>query len=545
MAKERSCWSVCFVRKTTKTAVSREEGDRRNEVDLHADSSSAGTNISSVDPEEERRPPERPTRVVLPQVETPPAVRWSDAHPPPDFQQLFASIQRHEAVLTGHLKALNCHQQASSLPEALLPPRDDGTSYFAPTADTEKNFGDRIAEIDITTDAAFRSLSKTTKSGETAPRLAHMRKFWLSLDNMSEYWDTSMDQYYSREIPVRPIPSKCNVILQSKEFYKGRRTGPANEMPDTWRAETVRAFVEGVTSAFNCRVSQPYVAPGRVAPVIQINKLEQPIRLSGLVMRLPADQNKARSGILEGPVIGIFESNCIDFISTEAAAKNRSEHHLLREIAALLFLAQQRRREGQTATTPGEGEWYTTEPRWGGGAGHRLSKLEEAEAEHRKILARLTKIKPESLTTSQRNEEREARRELKIQQVTAKRWAAVKGAAGLWDSRTEYKAVGRSPGSPYDEVRKLPASARYPDYKANKSRRYSSSPASSTTSASSNSPSTMRTRTILQLASSRVKLYLWRKTGVSLDWNARTGSIFSIRNRGYRLSGVFGALWSM
>jgi hypothetical protein len=518
MAKERSCWSMCFARKTTKTAMSREEGDGGNEEDLHADSSSAGTNISGVDPEEERRPPERPTQVVLPQVEAPPAVRWSDAHPPPDFQQLFASIQRHEAVLTGHLKALNCHQQASSLPEALLPPRDDGTSYFAPTAATEKNFGDRLAEIDITTDAAFRSLSKTTKQGEKAPRLAHMRKFWLSLDNMSEYWDTSMDQYYSREIPVRPIPSQCNVILQSKEFYKGRRTGPANEMPDTWRGDTVRAFVEGVTSAFNCRVSQPYVAPGRVAPVIQINKLEQPIRLSGLVMRLPADQTKARTGILEGPVIGIFESNCIDFSSTEAGAKNRSEHQLLREIAALLFVAQQRRREGQTATTPGEGEWYTTEPRWGGGAGHRLSKLEDAEAEHRRILTRLTKIKPESLTASQRSEEREARRDLKSQQVTAKRWATVKGAAGLWDPRTEYKAVGKSPGSPYDEVRKLPASARFSrlQQKTNKKnpRRYSSSPASSTTSASSNSPSTALTRTISQLASSRVKLP-WRKTGVS------------------------------
>ena len=447
---------MCFARKTTKTAMLREEGERGHEEDLDADISSAGANISGIDPEEERSPPERPTPVVFPQVDAVHVVRWSDAHPPPDFQQLFASIQRHEAVLTGHLKALNCHQQACSLPEALLPLRDDGTSYFAPTADTEKNFGDRIAEIDITTDAAFRSLSKTTKPGQIAPRLAHLRKFWLSMDNMAEYWDTSMDQYYSREIPVRPIPSQCNVILQSKEFYKGRRTGPAKEMPETWRADTVRAFVEGVTSAFNCRVSQPYIAPGRVAPVIQINRLEQPIRLSGVVMRLPADQAKARSGILEGPVIGIFEANCIDFSSTEAAAKNRSEHHLLREIAAMLFLAQQRRRESQTATSPGEGEWYTTKPRWGGGAGHRLSKLEEAEADHRKILTRLTRINPDLLTNAQRNEEREARRELKSQQVTAKRWTTVKGAAGLWDPRTEYKAVGRSPGSPYDEVRSPP-----------------------------------------------------------------------------------------
>jgi hypothetical protein len=455
MAMERSCWSVCFPKKTRKTATPHERRNRGNEEDLFADSMDAGTNISGIDPEEERQPPERPTHIAFPHVEATPVVRWSDAHPPPDFQKLFASIQRHEAVLTGHLKALNCHQQATSLPEALLPMRDDGTGYFAPAADTEKNFGDRIAEIDITNDAAFRALSKTTKPGEVAPRLAHMRKFWLSLDNMAEYWDTTADQYYNREIPVRPIPAQCNVILQNKEFYKGRRTGVGREMPDVHRADTVRAFVEGVTSAFNCRVSQPYVAPGRVAPVIQINKLEQPIRLSGVVMRLPANQTKARSGILEGPVIGILESNCIDFTSAASTSKNKSEHHLLREIAALLFLAQQRRREGQTAITPGEGAWYTTKPRWGGGPGHRLSKLEQAEDEHREILTRLTRIKAESLTNSSRNEEREARRELKGQQVTAKRWAAVKGNAGLWDPRTEYKAVGRSPGSPYDEVREL------------------------------------------------------------------------------------------
>jgi hypothetical protein len=453
MAKERGCWSACFAKKTTKSATPREGRDRGNDEYLFADNMSAGTKIIGIDPEEERSPPERPTPIAFPQVDATPVARWSDAHPPPDFQQLFASIQRHEAVLTGHLKALNCHQQAGSQPEDLLPLRDDGTSYLAPTADTEKDFGDRIAEIDITTDAAFRSLSKTTKPGDIAPRLAHMRKFWINLETMAEYWDASEDQYYSREIPVRPIPSQCHVILQNKEFYKGRRTGPGTEMSDGYRADTVRGFVEGITSAFNCRVSQPFIAPGRAAPVIQINKLEQPVRLSGVVMRLPTDQTKARSGILEGPVIGVFDHNCINFSSAEEASMNKSEHHLLREIAVLLYLAQQRRREDQKATIPGEGTWYTTQPRWGGGAGHRLSKLEEAEAEHRKILTRLTKIKPEALTNKQRNEEREARREVNSQKVTAKRWATVKGPAGLWAPRIEYKAVGKTPGSQYDEVR--------------------------------------------------------------------------------------------
>lgn len=420
-------------------------------MDLSADNMSAGTTISGIDPEEERQPQERPTRIVFPQVEANPVARWSDAHPPPDFQKLFASIQRHEAILGGHIEALNCHHQTSPSADALLPPRDDGTSYLTPTADKEKILGDRIAEIDITNDAAFRSLSKTTKPGEKAPRLAHMRKFWLGLDNMAQFWDTTADQYYYREVPVRPIPSQCNVILQEKEFYKGRRTGSGREMPDAYRVDTVRAFVEGITSAFNCRVSRPFVAQGRSAAMLQINKLEQPVRLTGVVMRLPADQTKARSGILEGPVMGVFESNCIDFGSKTEYPKKTSELHLLSEMAALLFLAQQRRRQGQTATKPGEGAWYTTKPRWGGGAGYQLAKLQQAEDDHREILARLAKVK--SMTNSNRNEERDARRELQGQQSAAKKWATMKGSSGSWDPKTEYRAIGKSPESSYDEVR--------------------------------------------------------------------------------------------
>ena len=454
-AKERSCWFACFARKTRIIAILHEERDGGNQADLLADKTCAGTNLVGIDPEDEREPPEKPTHIIFPQVEATPVVRWSDANPPPDLQHLFASIQRHEAVLTRHLKALNCYLRAGALADALLPQRDNGTSYFPPTSETDKQFGTRIAEIDITNDAAFRALSKTTKPGDMAPRLAHMRKFWLSLDNMAQYWDTTADQYYSREIPVRPIPSQCNVILQSKEFYKGRRTGIGSEMPDSYRVDTVRAFVEGITSAFNCRVSQPFVAPGRVAPVIQINKLEQPIRLPGVVMRLPADRTKARSGILEGPVIGIFESNCIDFGSTEQVFKNKSEHHLLREIAALLYLAQQRRREGQTAVILGKGAWYTTKRRWGGGPGGRLAKLEQAEYAYTDASIRVDKAEAlsDALSTPTHTEERQAKREMKSLEMSAKKWATIKGNAGLWDPKAEYKAVGKSPGSRYDEVR--------------------------------------------------------------------------------------------
>ena len=46
---------------------------------------------------------------------------------------------------------------------------------------------------------------------------------------------------------------------------------------------------------------------------------------------------------------------------------------LMREVAAMLLLGQERAREGKSPTIPGQGKWYTTVPRWGGGPGGEIS----------------------------------------------------------------------------------------------------------------------------------------------------------------------------
>ena len=45
---------------------------------------------------------------------------------------------------------------------------------------------------------------------------------------------------------------------------------------------------------------------------------------------------------------------------------------LMREVAAMLLLGQERAREGKSPTIPGQGKWYTTVPRWGGGPGGEI-----------------------------------------------------------------------------------------------------------------------------------------------------------------------------
>lgn len=331
MAREKS-WFVGRTRKrgdyTTRIATPPRENTSAEEILGHlANELETGASIGGPDPETERDPPARALEIVFPRATRVSPVSWSDDHPPPNYQRLFASMTKPEVILTGHLKALNFDHRPCSDGDALVPLRDENTPYIPSTSSADKKFADRIAELDVTNDVAFRALSKTTRPGEKAPRLVNTRKFWTHLDNMSHYWDTTADQYYSFEIPVEANEPNQTTSTKSVERYKGRRTANGEDMPDAYRADTVNAFVEGVTNAFNCRVSQPYVLPRRLAPSLQVSKLEQPVRLTGIVLRLPADRDKARAGIMEGPLMGILERNTIDFgskVSTKASSRSQN-----------------------------------------------------------------------------------------------------------------------------------------------------------------------------------------------------------------------------
>jgi hypothetical protein len=450
-------WFVGFVKKpansTTSTATpsrGRVEGNER--MNWLANKMRAGANIGGIDPDKERDAPPRVLAPVFPKTTKMIPVRWSSDHPPPDFERLFASIQRPESVLTGHLLALNCDHQPCRPGDALLPLRDDGTSYFpSKTSEEDMQFAERIAELNITNDAAFRAIHKTTKPGEKAPRLTNMRRFWSSLENMAQYWDTSADRYYFINVPAEPEKPDSEHPTKAVRRYKGRRTGSGRDMPDIYRANTVNDFVAGVTSAFNCRVGPAYIAPTRFAPTMQIGNLEQPVRLTSVVLRIPNARDKQRAGLLEGPVMGVLERNAIDFGSTAGfdVSWRKSDHDLLREIGAMLMIVQQRAHEGQT-TTQDEDKWYRTKPRWGGKPGRKLPQLEACEEEYEDLIMRMATTEAEKINLDAQR--LSAGRKLQRAQAHAKKWTTTTPTPSLWHAKTDYQAIGKQPGSPYDEV---------------------------------------------------------------------------------------------
>ena len=446
---------------------------------------------------------------------------WTESSPPPEFRSLFAKVLKPADILDSHKQALNITVLPACPVDEFIPAAPDGTSYlpedttppgqdiksYAEAAGANsveskkrKDFDERVAELRIENDTAFRAITRTVVEGVRPPRLAYMRKFWEGLENMSPYWDCSLDRYYEKEDDGceksakrqrlgsvsnvgnhseafeadRPLPllngSKCcddqenhdpqhesndedtdhavdsSGTLSStttRMRYKGRRTGTGRGMPDQFRTDTVRGFVEGTIWPFQASLSAP-----RRMPLVQFNKLNLPVRQTAAVYRLPRDRLKGRQGWLEGPIVTIQARPETDFEGEDKDAEGiKARLDLMREIGGILQIAQERRREGTNEVKPGEGQWYTSKPRWGGGAG--------GEAENEIGKDDILQTIEESLRAAEGLGNRREKNSGKTRKAKtpALLWKELKCGSGYWDSRTDYSAIGKSLGSNYDEVR--------------------------------------------------------------------------------------------
>ena len=420
----------------------------------------------------------------------------------------------------------------------LVPRGPDGSSYLLPVESDEssgtpsyadaaksdpvtgrkrKEFEERLSELQVDNDLAYRTISRTVAHGVKPPRLAYMRKFWEGLDTMAQYWDCSLDaylpatsadndgeksakrqrlethpsasassQYSERSLPIiqsghsgittaerMPTPddqgqisgatkeksnnstttpldeilrehnsSTVSIEPHSRMRYRGRRTGTGSQMPDQFRVDTVRAFVEGVVWPFRASVHPP-----RTMPLIHFNKLNLPVRQTAAVYRVPSDRIRGRQGWLEGPILSLQVRPEIEFSkSTSEQSMAVARLDLLREVGALLQLAQQRRREGKIEVKSGEGQWWTTKPRWGGGPGGEVQN----EIGNTDILQAAEELL--GAAREKKGKASDASRERK-RKTPAMLWKELKCGKGYWDPKTEYTAIGKDPASAYDEVR--------------------------------------------------------------------------------------------
>jgi hypothetical protein len=286
----------------------------------------------------------------------------------------------------------------------------------------------------------------------------------------------------NHDLDVGKVEEKKDDPPALKRVYKGRRTGTGREMPDEYRDEMLKGFIEPAAWAYGCQVVKPLMQP-RLA----VGTTLVPVKHNLVVGRSPKERVAARKGLLEGPVLAILGRNTLGYwIDTpwpELEDSKAKVYDLLREVAAMLRLAQERVREGKKEVRPGAGKWWTTKPRWGGGSGGPMGWEDELQREYYIEAGRVKyeKSRKRSLTEAEvdriladpmeeglqeektpipinfkKKLSREARKgagtkpggNLKRWNMMAERWKLVQTGPSLWDDQRIYMRIGKEQAPP-------------------------------------------------------------------------------------------------
>jgi hypothetical protein len=252
----------------------------------------------------------------------------------------------------------------------------------------------------------------------------------------------------SRVLPARIAPSRfpntMNMEPQEKladmsnGSYRGYRIGNGSEMPDQYRIDCVRAFIEPIAWAFGVTLSQH-----RRPPVLILEHVRFPVRMSSVAWRGPQDRMKARQGWMEGPVLGIQCRPDVNFGAT-GNIDAESDLDAIRELGGLLLLAQERARDGKIEQLAGEGKWWTTKERWGGGPGGEVG---DTTAPHG-IPDSNVVTKPQETSVERNMDGSRVRRRPTPAQI----WKIVKPGNPLWDPKVVYEAIGKNKSTEWDDV---------------------------------------------------------------------------------------------
>lgn len=295
---------------------------------------------------------------------------------------------------------------------------------------------------------ALRTIQKRKpRPGHALPHITEFRRFWSQIDLVSNYWDSSLDHYFEAgsEPATQKSPrgfKRLSMALGSHssdahkpatgQRYKGRRISTGSKMPDQFRVDMVRHLIEPIAWAFGCISMNP-----KKVPQMQVGRLRLPVTQTAVVWRNSQDKATSKKGITEGPLLGVQCRSETGFVRD----KHTASLDAAREIAGLLLLAEERAREGNAPLLLGDGKWWTSKPRWGGGRGGEFG---EADG---------NKDRPAISSTGRRGS-------MPIQMPAGAQrgrseediWRELKSGPGLFDPQHTYLAVGKDRAQPHDTV---------------------------------------------------------------------------------------------
>lgn len=400
-----------------------------------------------------------------------------------DFNRLFVSLEKN--VSTEHLQAfeLSPHGEIPLdrlIPDECLPPsewlQDPSLATQASDAKTNpaklsngipcpgrKEFYDRAKELLYDTDAAFGVISGKGIKGTRPVRLAYSHKFYQHLLLMAEYWDTSKDHYTQEG---------------DKLMYTGRRYGASHEMPPQFREDTVCAFVEMCIWPFRCNIQNPQAS---VTRKLRFQDRYLPIQgVTSAVCRNTTDRQKAKRGIMEGPLMGIHCRNITTFRAEGQALGQGKEEllDLLFEVGAALLVAQKRAREGKEEVQPGKDRF------WGNRSTRHLGEVgggkqdKETNARARREIASedgdpMEGVEVEGGGADEKSNETggnektsetggNGSKKRKQRPGATQAYLDAKPPESMWEGKVEYRMIGKDVGAGADNVRFPPFQRTHP-----------------------------------------------------------------------------------
>lgn len=365
---------------------------------------------------------------------------------------------------------------------------------------TRGDFYDRHRELSYANDAGFRGFSRTNApDGTPPPRLTFGRPFFEHLDTLVQYWDTSLDEYIlpsptkmdtsgsiqarldgqdeprkktklseedlpslagrveSEQIPEPTMPKIIPALRQSRSRrifgkqkanspppppgkYRGWRVDTGKNMPSSARDMIVKAIVDLAVWPFCMHVDQAE----RSIPKLCIKSLKIIVPLSKRVWRDPSTREEARRGVVCGPALGISARHTMGFVDN----KFGSDLDLLRELGAVLLIAQERNREGRNESAPGKDKWWNEKPRWAGFPyqvpGEYQKDLNSEESNERR--------RENRYATGLRKRKDTLPQDMTLRQRAIHLYKINAPSAPNWDGKARYTRIGSVPGASYDEV---------------------------------------------------------------------------------------------
>ncbi|KAI1428962.1 hypothetical protein F5Y12DRAFT_584968 [Xylaria sp. FL1777] len=442
-----------------------------------------------------------PTPLSLPQCnpQWPQSIGSSGKRPLPSLVRFLQTLHRPTEVNESHFAALGVHVHVDASAEDVVPnpsclPSASGwdgidldearrrdPAFRTPLSNGRLSpeariYAERREELSIANQAAFRTVRRIKpEPGKPAVRLGNCYEFFRQLEFLATYWDDSSLPPLQDDVAEEEQKSEMTGSTERTTH----RTAPGSQMPAEIRHNLVSAFVKLVSYDFGCNIAPPRVEPRlhlaeppSIKTKLKHGTPSQRISYfsSGCVFiyRTPVTREAARAGIVEGPIAAVSARNTTSFTKP-----TESNIDFGRELIAALVTAQLRAREGKREKRIGEGRWWATAKRWGGGEGGPIGREVEGDtvvgdkdafdAENSgegggpSADARSSptdKPSPQELVYPRGIPVRGAPLSKKPRKTLSvyDRYRMVRLPSSNWDKKARYEAIGKIRGVGYDDV---------------------------------------------------------------------------------------------